>query len=108
MVRVTFPTEARDLSLFHSVQTASGANPASYLAGIGGSFPWGTAARGLKLITHLSLMSGSRMEELYLHFPIRLHDVLLDLRIVGLLFSYYSFLLVCEYVFLFIHSLYGF
>jgi hypothetical protein len=38
---VRLPAEARDLSPFHSVQTGSGAHPASYPMGTGGSFPEG-------------------------------------------------------------------
>jgi hypothetical protein len=34
-----------ELGLFHVVQTSSGAHPASYLMGTGGSFPGGKAAR---------------------------------------------------------------
>jgi hypothetical protein len=34
----------QELSLLHVVQTGSGAHPASYLMGTGGSFPGGKAA----------------------------------------------------------------
>jgi hypothetical protein len=43
-VAVRFSVEARDFSLLHSVQTASGAHPACYSMGTGGCFPWGKAA----------------------------------------------------------------
>jgi hypothetical protein len=37
--RVRFPAGAGDLSLHHRVLNGSGAHPASYLMGTGGSFP---------------------------------------------------------------------
>jgi hypothetical protein len=49
MTGVRFPTGERDFSLLHSVQTGSGAHPASYPMGTGGYFPEGKAARGVKL-----------------------------------------------------------
>jgi hypothetical protein len=42
---VLFPAASRNVSLLHSVQTSSGAHPASYPMGMGGSFPKGEAAR---------------------------------------------------------------
>jgi hypothetical protein len=42
---IRFPTGERDYSLLHSVQTGSGAHPASYPVGTGSSFPWTKAAR---------------------------------------------------------------
>jgi len=42
--RVRFPAEAGNFSLHHRVQNGSGAHPASYLMGTGGSFPGGKAA----------------------------------------------------------------
>jgi hypothetical protein len=41
-------------------------------------FLWRSSGRGVKLTTHLQLISKSRMVELYLHSPIRLHGVLLN------------------------------
>jgi hypothetical protein len=41
---VRFPAEARDFSLLRSIQTGTGAHPASYTTGIGASFPEGKAA----------------------------------------------------------------
>jgi hypothetical protein len=41
---VRFPAGARDFSLLHRVQTGSGAHPASYTIGTGGSFPGDKAA----------------------------------------------------------------
>jgi len=42
--RVRFPAAAGNFSFHHRVQNGSGAYPASYLMGIGGSFPGGKAA----------------------------------------------------------------
>jgi hypothetical protein len=42
--RVRFSVGARDFSHFPSVQTGSGAHPASYRMDTGGSFPGGKAA----------------------------------------------------------------
>jgi hypothetical protein len=39
MAGVRFPAGTRDFSLLHSVQTGSGAHPASYIMGTGGYFP---------------------------------------------------------------------
>jgi hypothetical protein len=44
MARVLFPAGARDCSLFHNVQTGSGAHRVSYLMGAGSSLPWNKAA----------------------------------------------------------------
>jgi hypothetical protein len=41
---VRFPSKARDFSLFHNLQTGSGAHPASYPMDTGGSFPGGNVA----------------------------------------------------------------
>jgi hypothetical protein len=37
----SIPGRARDFSLLHNIQTGSGAHPASYTIGTGGSFPGG-------------------------------------------------------------------
>jgi hypothetical protein len=42
--RVRFPAGAGNFSLHRLVQTGTGAHPASYLMGTGGSFPGGKAA----------------------------------------------------------------
>jgi hypothetical protein len=42
--RSSIPGRARDSSVLHSVETGSGAHPASYTMGTVGSFPWGKAA----------------------------------------------------------------
>jgi hypothetical protein len=66
--RFRFPTEVRDFSLLHCVQTGSGAHPATY--------PIGT--RDLKLTTHLHIVLKSIMVELCLHSPIRFLVVALN------------------------------
>jgi hypothetical protein len=43
-IGVLFQAGAGNFSLHHRVQTGSGAHPASYAMGIGGSFPGGKAA----------------------------------------------------------------
>jgi hypothetical protein len=40
MVEVQFLEGTRDISLFHSIQTGSGAHPATYTVGTGDSFGW--------------------------------------------------------------------
>jgi hypothetical protein len=45
MVSVIFPTGARDLSLFHSIQTGSGIHSASYSMGTGCPLPERKVAR---------------------------------------------------------------
>jgi hypothetical protein len=61
--------------LLRSVQTCSGAHPASY-SGYQRLIPWRQSGRSVKLTTHLYLLMRSRMVELYLQSPIRLHGVL--------------------------------
>jgi hypothetical protein len=51
---------------------------------------------GVKLTTHLHLMSRLRVMELYLHSPIRLHDVVLNSLSTGETIGY--ILLVCRTV----------
>jgi hypothetical protein len=71
-----FPAEARDISLLHSVQTGSGAHPASHPMGTGVPSSW------IKLPGREDDHSPSSSAEvknngLYLHFPIRIHGVVL-------------------------------
>jgi hypothetical protein len=66
--RVRFPAGAGNSSLHHRVQTGSGAHPASYPMGTGGSFP-GINGRGLKLTTHLHLVPRSKEEWSYTSTP---------------------------------------
>jgi hypothetical protein len=68
----------RSLSLFHSVQTGSGAHPTSYTVRTRGSVPRGIVAGGAKLTIHLHLVPRSRIVELYLHYPTCLHGVVLN------------------------------
>jgi hypothetical protein len=42
--RGSIPSKGRDFSLFHSVQTGSGAHPASYIMDTGGCFVGGKMA----------------------------------------------------------------
>jgi hypothetical protein len=58
----------KSFSTRHSVQTRSGAHPASY--------PMGTGC--VKLTTELHLVPRSRMVELYLYSPTSRHDVVLN------------------------------
>jgi len=58
---VRVPGGAWNFSLHHCVQTGSGAYPASYPMGTRDSFPRGKAAGGVKLTTHLHLVSKSRI-----------------------------------------------
>jgi hypothetical protein len=44
MIRIRFPSSARNSSLHHRVQIGSGAHPASYPMGARDSFPGGKAA----------------------------------------------------------------
>jgi hypothetical protein len=43
----------------------------------------GVSGRGVKLTTHLHIVLKSRMVELNLHFPIRLHGVVLNYLSTG-------------------------
>jgi hypothetical protein len=81
--RVRFPVEA-SFCLLHVVQTGSGAHPVSYPMGTVGSFAGSKAAWGVKLTTHLHLVSWSRMMELYLHSPIRFHGIVLNSLSTGI------------------------
>jgi hypothetical protein len=55
-----------------------GPHPDSHSMGTRGAFSERQSGLGVKLITHLTLVPRSRMVELYLHFPIRLHGVVLN------------------------------
>jgi hypothetical protein len=74
---VRFAAEARDSSLLHSFQTRSGAHSDSNPMGSWVSFP-GYSCRNVKLTTHLHLMPRSRMMELYLHYRICFHGLVLN------------------------------
>jgi hypothetical protein len=60
MVGVRFPVEVGISFLRHRVQNGSGAHPASYPMGTGGSSPGGEAAGGVKLTAHLHLVPTSK------------------------------------------------
>jgi hypothetical protein len=79
MSAVRFLAEATDLILLHSVQTGSGAHPASYLTDTGASVP--ESDRGEMLTIHLHLVQRLRMMELYLHSPIFLPGVVINYMI---------------------------
>jgi hypothetical protein len=78
--RVRFPTGAGNFSLKRRVQKGSGANPASY--------PMGTRVLSLGVKrpgheadhSHPSSAEVKELVELYLHSPIRLHGVVLNLK----------------------------
>jgi hypothetical protein len=70
-----FPSGASDCSVLRNVQTGSKIRPASSTKATGGSFPGGKAAGAVKLTTHLRLVPRSRIVELYLDSPIRLHGM---------------------------------
>jgi hypothetical protein len=74
-IGVRIPAEARFFS-FLKRQTGSGAHIASYPMGTG-AFPREQSGRGVKLTTHLHLMSRLRMLELYLYSSICLHVMVL-------------------------------
>jgi hypothetical protein len=64
----------RKICLYSSVQTGSGAHPTSYRMRTAVSL-WGVKPQGMKLTTHLHPVPRSRMAELHLHSPIRLHCI---------------------------------
>jgi hypothetical protein len=70
--------KAVDRSPEPDAQTGSGVRATSYPMGTEGSFPGGKAARGVKLTTHLQLVRGQENVYLYIHYPIRLHGVVLN------------------------------
>jgi hypothetical protein len=76
IVGFRFPAWARGISPLHSIQTGSEVDPTSYLMGTGGSFP---GVKRLRREADLHPMSRSRIVELYLPSPIRLHGVVLNL-----------------------------
>jgi hypothetical protein len=78
MIGVQFPAGAGNFSLRHRVQTGSGAHPASYSMGIGGSFL--EVKRPRREANH-SPPSSAKVKgfiELYLHYPKCLHGVVLS------------------------------
>jgi hypothetical protein len=71
-----FPAGARDFSLFHNVQTGSGAHPASYPVGTRGPLSPGVKRLGRE--AGHSPPSSDEIEIVYLHSPIRPHGVVLN------------------------------
>jgi hypothetical protein len=74
---VLLPTSVNHRS-FHSVHIDPGAHSASCPMGTWASFPGSKAAGAVKPITHLHLVLKSRTVKLYLHFPIRLHGIVIN------------------------------
>jgi hypothetical protein len=75
--RPGFDSRQCKIFLLHSVQTDSGAHPASYPMGPGGTFP-GSKAAGVKLTTHFHLVPRSRNGGAIPPLPIYVHDIVLD------------------------------
>jgi hypothetical protein len=75
--RVRFPT-VQEFPLLDSIQTNSGAHPASYPMGTGYSFPGGKSGRDMKLPAHLLLVPRSRKLELNLYSPICLYGIMFN------------------------------
>jgi hypothetical protein len=76
--RVHFLVGAGNFSLHHHIQNASGAHAASYPMGTRGSFPEGKAARHEADHSPPSRAKVKECVELYLHYPIHLHGVVLS------------------------------
>jgi hypothetical protein len=75
--------QGQDSSLLNVVQTDSGSHPACYPMDTIGSNFRGYSGRGVKLTTHLHLVSRSKIVELYLHSPIYLLGVVLNKLSMG-------------------------
>jgi hypothetical protein len=76
--RGSIPGREKRFSLLRGVETGSEAHPASYRMGLGEPYPRGLSDRSVKSTTYLHLVPTSRMVALHLHFPIRLHGVVLN------------------------------
>jgi hypothetical protein len=70
------PGRRRDLYLLHGVQTSFGAHPVFCPMGTGGSFPGGKAAGDHSPPISAEVKNGGAV---YLHCPISLHDLALNL-----------------------------
>jgi len=57
------------VSVLHRLQTGSGAHPASYPVGTGGSFSEGVSGRGVNPTTHLHLLLRLRMRRAIYPIP---------------------------------------
>jgi hypothetical protein len=86
-IGVRFPAKAKDFSSNLSVQTCSGAHPASCTIGTGGSFPGAKRGRGVTLTTHSYLVPRS-MSRSYTSCPPQVPPW----RVAGVLFSVTSIL----------------
>jgi hypothetical protein len=76
---VRVPPGAENFSLYYRVQTGYGTHPASYPMDARGSFPGDKAVGGVKLNTHLHLVSRTKNVWSYISIPpIRLHGVVLS------------------------------
>jgi hypothetical protein len=75
---VQFPAGAGNFSLLHRVRTDSGAHPASYSIGTGGSFPGIKAAEAWSWPLTSFQCLGQECVALYLQSQIRLHGVVLS------------------------------
>jgi hypothetical protein len=67
----------QDFSILHGIQTGSGAHPTSYPMGTRGSFPrvkW----QGHEADHSFPFSAEVKNDDLYLHFPIHLHGVVLN------------------------------
>jgi hypothetical protein len=71
VIEVRFPAGAKDFSCSLSVQTSSGAHPASCTMGTGGTFPGLKRDRGVTLTTHPNLVPRSRMSRSYTSTPLK-------------------------------------
>jgi hypothetical protein len=68
---------SKDCSLFHSVQSCSGAHPASYPMGTEGSFP--RVKRKVREAEHSPPSSAEfKNDDLYLHFPLCRHGIVVN------------------------------
>jgi hypothetical protein len=76
-VGVRFREWTRDFSLLYIVQADSGAHPSS-IQWVSWAISLEESVRDAKLTTHLLLVPRSRMVELYLHSPIRLHGLVFN------------------------------
>jgi hypothetical protein len=75
--------EDQEFSLLHVIQTGFGVHLTSYPMGSRCSFPGGKSGRGMKLTTHFHPLPRSRKVDLYIHSPICLHGVVLNLLSTG-------------------------
>jgi hypothetical protein len=70
--------DGRGVRVSHIVHTGSGAHPASYPMGTGGSFLSGKAAGAWGWSLTSNYRQGQEYMDLYIHSPIHLHGVVLN------------------------------